>query len=89
MENPRGRVRCGGLVGLDVVVGHVGQERTGLGAELTPLLGFLVGEQGLQGHVEAEALGSTGSNTSTDPVADVLSADEVATLEHLLKKVLP
>ena len=54
MQAATAQMRCGGLVGLDVVVGHVGQERTGLGAELTPLLGFLVGEQGLQGHVEAD-----------------------------------
>ena len=31
----------------------------------------------LQQNASSEALGSTGSNTSTDPVADVLSADEV------------
>lgn len=31
----------------------------------------------LQQNASSEALGSTGSNTSTDPVVDVLSADEV------------
>lgn len=47
-------VRRGGLVGLDVEVGHVREELAGLGAKVAPLLGFLISEQGLQGHVEAD-----------------------------------
>lgn len=50
-------VRRGGLVGLDVEVGHVREELAGLGAKVTPLLGFLISKQGLQGHVEADHSG--------------------------------
>ena len=54
MQTAAAQVRGRSLVGLDVEVGHVGQELAGLGAEIAPLLSFLVGEQGLQGHVEAD-----------------------------------
>ena len=54
MQSAAAQVRGRGFVGLDIEVGHVGQEPAGLGAEVTPLLGFLIGEQGLQGHVEAD-----------------------------------
>ena len=54
MQTAAAEVRRSGLVGLDVKVGHVREEPAGLGAEVAPLLGFLVGEQGLQGHVEAD-----------------------------------
>ena len=57
MQTAAAQVRGRSLVGLDVEVGHVGQELAGLGAEIAPLLSFLVGEQGLQGHVEADHSG--------------------------------
>ena len=54
MQTAAAEVRRGGLVGLDVEVGHVREELAGLGAKVTPLLGFLISKQGLQGHVEAD-----------------------------------
>ena len=44
----------GRLVGLDVVVGHIGQEHAGRRAQLAPAARLFVGEQGLQGHVETD-----------------------------------
>ena len=46
--------RRSGLVGPDVVIGHVGQEGAGRRTRLAPAARVLVGEQGLQRHVEAD-----------------------------------
>ena len=54
MQAAAAQMRGRGFVSLDVEVGHVGQELAGLGAEVAPLPGFLVGEQGLQGYVETD-----------------------------------
>ena len=54
MQAAATQMRRGGLVGLDIEVGHVGEEVAGLGVQVAPLLRLLVGQERLQGHVEAD-----------------------------------
>ena len=57
MQAAAAQMRGGRLVGLDVEIGHVGQECARRGAQVAPALRLLVGEQRLQRHVEAHHSG--------------------------------